>query len=181
MKKTISFFLLAFLPHLGLGDDSNKVSSLFGIDVAPRVSKAEQHFQEGSMYHTGDGVEQDAAKAVEYFKKAAELGHAQAQYNLALCYMNGIGAEQSDTEAVIWLQKAAEQGLAAACYPLGYCYYNLEQYTEAYAWALYAEANGDVRLKQTLDPMYSEEEMAAGQKRFRELKKAAEKKVEKTE
>jgi TPR repeat protein len=177
MKPALTILLFALsLSSFSQADETNATASLFGIDVMPTVPKAEQYFQEGAMYHAGDGVEQNAAKAVDYFKKAAELGHAQAQYNLALCCMNGIGTEQSDTEAVKWLKKAAEQGIAEAYYPLGYCYYNLEQYTEAYAWALFAEAAGDTRLKETLAPMYSEEEIAAGQKMFAELKKATEKK-----
>lgn len=102
------------------------------------------------------------------------MGHARAQFNLGTCYMNGTGVEQNDREAARWFRKAADQDVKEACFPLGLCYYNLEQYTEAYAWALFAEANGDPRLKDMLDPMFSEEEITAGKARLTELKKPLE-------
>ena len=83
--------------------------------------------------------------------------------------MTGDGVEQSDKEAIRWFGQAVRQGLNEAVYPLGICNYNLEQYIEAYAWALVAESNGDMRLKELFVPMYAEEEIAAGRARFEEL------------
>jgi TPR repeat protein len=128
----------------------------------------------GYDYYTGEGVEKDPEKALACFTKAAGLGHSRAQFNLGLCYMNGAGVEQSDKEAAIWFERAVRQDIKEALYPLGICHYSLENYTEAYAWALYAESQGDTRLREMLDPMYSEEEIDAGKTRFRELKKTLE-------
>ncbi len=164
----ISLLLLA---STGRGEETNDHSSLFGITVTQTVSNAEQQFMLGHAYYVGDGVDQDLAKAIACYTKAAELGHAQAQFNLGLCYMQGIGVEPSEAHAEKWFRKAAEQNVIEAFYPLGLCCYNQEQYAEAYAWALAAGAAGDSRLKDMLDPMYSEEEVAAGKKRFEELKK----------
>ena len=37
----------------------------------------------GICYHSGVGVVKDNEKALEYYRKASELGYASAQYNLA--------------------------------------------------------------------------------------------------
>ena len=50
---------------------------------------AESLYTVGLMYHTGDCVEKNMEKAVEYYQKSAELNHAGAQYFLGLCYFNG--------------------------------------------------------------------------------------------
>ncbi len=179
---TLICTLALVLPELGFGEGSNENLSLFGITVTNKTSEAETLFEYGSAYYTGDGAEKNAAKAMEYFKKAAELGHAKAQFNLAMCYMDTEIKEHSDAKAAEWLKKAFDQGVEVALYPLGICYYNLEQYKEAYAWALLAESKGDTRLKAMFDTMFTEEEIAAGKVRFEELKKQlaadAEKKTE---
>ncbi len=41
------------------------------------------------MYIKGDGVEQDYAEAVKWYKKAALQGFADAQFNLAAMYCEG--------------------------------------------------------------------------------------------
>ncbi len=168
MKSCIILLMLStlMLPVTGRGEESNDTSSLFGITVTNTLSEADKQFDLGYAYLTGDGVETNISKAVECYQKAAELGHAKAQFNLGLCYMNGTGVEQSDKNASSWLKKAAAQNVMEALYPLGICFYNLEDYTEAYAWALAAEASGDTRLKEMLDPIYTEEEIAAGRARF---------------
>ena len=43
------------------------------------------------MYANGEGVPQDAAEAVRWFRLAAEQGYASAQYNLGVMYANGRG------------------------------------------------------------------------------------------
>jgi uncharacterized protein len=42
------------------------------------------------MYDNGNGVVQDYAEAVKWYRLAAEQGNAQAQYNLGLMYANGM-------------------------------------------------------------------------------------------
>ncbi len=64
----------------------------------------------GFMYHSGEGVAEDDAQAVEWTRKAAEQGHADAQFNLALAYDEGEGVAEDDAQAVEWYRKAAEQG-----------------------------------------------------------------------
>lgn len=81
-------------------------------------------YELGVRYIEGDGVEQSAEKAVEWFRKSAGQGYAAAQNHLGVCYENGDGVEQSAEKAVMWYRKAAEQGYALAQNNLGVCYYD---------------------------------------------------------
>ena len=71
-------------------------------------------FRLGFMYSIGEGVLEDDAEAVRWYRKAAEQGDAGAQNNLGLMYANGEGVPEDDAEAVRWFHKAAEQGLVNA-------------------------------------------------------------------
>ena len=73
-------------------------------------------------YDTGEGVPQDDAEAVIWYRRAAEQGHAGAQYSLGRMYDIGRGAPEDDAEAVRWFRLAAEQGHAGAQYSLGLMY-----------------------------------------------------------
>jgi alpha/beta superfamily hydrolase len=78
----------------------------------------------GVCYENGDGVENDAAAAVRWYRMAAVAGNAQAQYNLGVCFDNGRGVEKDAVAAVHWYRKAAEAGDVQAQYNLGVCYNN---------------------------------------------------------
>ena len=70
-------------------------------------------------------MEKDAAKAVEWYRKAAKQGSVDAQFNLGECYYEGTGVEKDAAKAVEWFRRAAEQGNdAEAQYYLGAYYYN---------------------------------------------------------
>ena len=56
----------------------------------------------------------DAAKAVLWYRKAAEQGIAAAQFYLGDCYENGYGVPKNSAEAIVWYRKAAEKGYALA-------------------------------------------------------------------
>ncbi len=78
-----------------------------------------------SCYSNGIGITVDYAKAVEYYKKAADLGDAAAENNLGSCYKNGYGGlEKNNKEAFSWYQKAANKGYREAQKNLGICYEN---------------------------------------------------------
>lgn len=66
----------------------------------------------GERFEYGLGVVQDRSKAVEWYRRAAELGHADAQYKLGVCYENEWGVAKDRTEAAKWYRRAAEQGHA---------------------------------------------------------------------
>ena len=100
-------------------------SGMIGITYLTKV--AEQGYVAaqnnlGNYYYHGKGVEQDYAKAAEWYRKAAEQGYAAAQDNIGYLYYHGKGVEQDYAKAAEWYRKAAEQGHASAQNNLGYCY-----------------------------------------------------------
>ena len=64
----------------------------------------------GHMYFQGQGVPQDYANAVEWYRKAAEQNDAQALYNLGVMYVQGRGVPKDLAKALEWIRKAAAQG-----------------------------------------------------------------------
>ena len=62
----------------------------------------------------GEGVEQDLAKAVGWFRRAAEQNHVAAQHLLGLCYAEGEGVPQNRQEALKWLRRSAARGYEPA-------------------------------------------------------------------
>ena len=93
-------------------------------DLRARAEAGEAQAQAslGWKYANGDGVPQDAAEAVRWYRLAAEQGHAQAQAALAGAYALGQGVPQDEVEALTWWRQAAEQGHAAAQTVLGHTY-----------------------------------------------------------
>ena len=49
------------------------------------------------MYYNGQGVDQDYAKALEWYKLAALQGNPQAQFKLGKMFNNGQGVDQDYT------------------------------------------------------------------------------------
>ena len=78
-------------------------------------------------------MDQSYAKAVEWYRKAAEQGNATAQTNLGYMYAEGRGVDQSYAKAVEWYRKAAEQGDALAQNKLGYMYAEGQGVDQSYA------------------------------------------------
>ena len=60
------------------------------------------------MYSQGQGVQQDYAEAVKWYRRAVEQGYADAQGNLGTMYFNGRGVQQDYAEAVKWTRRAAK-------------------------------------------------------------------------
>ncbi len=98
---------------------------------------ARAQFYVGRMYDRGFGVNQDYAKALEWYRKSAEQGDASAQNNLGSMYDHGDGVEENDYEAVKWYRKSAEQGTALAQKNLGYMYANGEGLEQSYEQAAF--------------------------------------------
>ncbi len=68
----------------------------------------------GTAYASGQGVPQDYAKALQYYRQAAAANDALAQYNIGLLYEMGRGVPQDLPGAVRFYLQAAKQGVAQA-------------------------------------------------------------------
>ena len=66
------------------------------------------------MHEHGQGVKQNYAEAVKWYRTAAEQSHASAQHNLGVMYANGQGVQQDFSKAVVWFEKAASKGFDPA-------------------------------------------------------------------
>ena len=64
----------------------------------------------GWMYADGEGVVEDDAEAVRWYRLAADQGHAGAQHNLGLMYANGEGVLQDNVTAHMWFNIAGANG-----------------------------------------------------------------------
>lgn len=67
-------------------------------------------YMSGIMTMQGQGTPANAAKAIEFFKQAAELGHTDAQYVLGQSYWYGVGVRPSKALARKWLELARDNG-----------------------------------------------------------------------
>jgi TPR repeat protein len=109
----------------------------------------------GVIYRFGNGVPENDAEAVKWFRLAAEQGVALAQYNLGFMYNSGDGVPENDVEAVKWFRLAAEQGDARGQSGLGFMYDSGQGVPQnnirAYVWYSVAAAQGQEAAKRVRD------------------------------
>ena len=124
----------------------------------------------GFMYDNGEGVPENDAEAVKWFRKAAEQGNAAAQFNLGIMLEKGEGVPENDAEAFKWYKKAAEQGDASAQSKLGFMYGTgkgvPENSIRAYVWFSMAKTQGDTGAASNIDilkPQMTPQQIADGQ------------------
>jgi TPR repeat protein len=67
---------------------------------------------------------EDAFRARNWYRKAAEQGHTRAQHSLASLYLWGQGGARDPETAAYWLERAAEQGVVEAQVKLAALYAN---------------------------------------------------------
>ena len=105
----------------------------YGLGVDEDDAKAMEWYRKaaekglvGNRDHGDDNVE-----ALEWYRKAAEKGNAKAMYKLGMMYeYYNQGVEQDDAKALEWYRKAAEKGNAKAMYELGMMYEYYDQGVE---------------------------------------------------
>ena len=94
-------------------DALNGIVEVFGVDIG---SAGQNLYKTGMSLLEGKDGERDARRAVEFLRKAANMGIADAQYQLAECWNEGIsesnwlGACKDRSEAISLYKAAAEQG-----------------------------------------------------------------------
>ncbi len=74
-----------------------------------------------NVYYYG---KKDYASAVEFYKKAAELGNPASMNSLGVCYSFAKGVEKDPQKSLEWYTKAAEGGYGNAMLNLGMMYQN---------------------------------------------------------
>ena len=115
---------------------------------------AEAQVNLGLKYDTGEGVVQDAAEAIRWYRLAADQGNANAQYILGVRFESGRGVPQDDAEAIRWLHLAVDQGDPEAQVFLG-IKYELgagvsQDYAEAIRWYRLAGDRGKAATSEML-------------------------------
>ena len=133
----------------------------------------------GLMYEFGQGVAQDYAEAVSWYRKAANQGDADGQFNLGLMYDLGQGVAQDYAEAVSWYRKAANQGYATAQNNLGTMYEHGQGVAQnaVIAYALYnlsasndpSQSNKALSNRQTISRLMTESQVKKGQELTRRM------------
>lgn len=150
-------------------------SAAMAVEPEPPASgepdDAESLYERGQQLALGDGTRRDSAAAIEYYRRAAELGHAAAQYRLAAAYHYGEGIGKDPALAATWYRRAAEQGFTMAQRNLGNLYLRGEGVTQdkvqALAWlSLVAVRGSDIDRQQ--------QEQLAGSLSEAELERARE-------
>lgn len=96
----------------------------------PKQSKIEkkplwkEYWEIADNYFSGNGVKKDRTMALQYMRKAAEMGKdAKVQYTVGYFYYLGIGTPVDYKEANKWFRLSAAQGYVDAIYILGLNYY----------------------------------------------------------
>ena len=86
-----------------------------------RAGEPESQYYLGEIHEGGVGREIgiDYARALDWYRRAAEQGHARAQRRLAKLYSDGRGTQADPHRAFQWLRRAADNGDVVAQYRLG--------------------------------------------------------------
>ncbi|MGA9450137.1 MAG: tetratricopeptide repeat protein, partial [Verrucomicrobiia bacterium] len=161
LRWTLLFVLmLPIIPLFGQAQETNHVADKFdpvqsgavpvdevraqfeATKAKAETGDAQAQYNLGHYFANGQGVAQDYAEAVKWYRKAAEQGNADGQFELGRCYANGQGAARDKVEAVKWFRKAAEQGFAQAQCELAMQLGFLGDQNEGIKWLREAAQNG---------------------------------------
>jgi len=125
------------------------------VDWAALLQKAEDgdpdaqwevadRFYNGCRDERGDVlVEASSEKAVEWFRKSAELGYSAAQNNLGIMLGNGDGVEKNSELALYWLKRAWRGGDPCAPKNIAITYREQGNLKRAFHWFQKCAATGD--------------------------------------
>ena len=95
---------------VGPGVSLSKINSSLAIpacldDLKRYPDASRLIFQTGRAYHNARNFE----KALEFYKRAADLGYQQSVTAVGTIYYNGLGVPKDEELGVIWFRKAADQ------------------------------------------------------------------------
>ena len=117
----MSYYRMGQLTEQGRGvaKDAAEAKFLYGVAAAELdvfAQKGDPYSQNtlALMYENGKGVAQNYAKAVQWYRHAANQDFAEAQFNVGRMFAAGYGVDKNDLEAMSWFRRAAQQGYAKA-------------------------------------------------------------------
>jgi len=76
----------------------------------------------GARYLSGEEIQQDTEKALQWFRKAAKHGSVDAMYALGKMFHDGFAVKGNPKTAAKWYRTAASNGQPDAMYKLAYMY-----------------------------------------------------------
>lgn len=127
------------------------------------------------MYSNGQGVAEDKAEGLRWFKLAAAQGDADAQRSIGFMYKSGIVVTQDFAEALRWFKLAAEQGDATAMADIGGMYAlgkdPILNIVKSHMWFNLSAAQGrelSAKARDALNKIMTSQEIATAQKLARE-------------
>jgi len=94
----------------GSAGRSPQPKSLGELEELATAGNADAQWQMGVRCHDGEGVPQDDARAVQWFRLAAEQGNVAAQGALGAYYWRGRGVPSDLAKAYLWSAIAMAQG-----------------------------------------------------------------------
>ncbi|MFI5337576.1 MAG: hypothetical protein ACHQ5A_12375, partial [Opitutales bacterium] len=129
-------------------------------DLRARAEQGDPEAQNtlGNNYTSGQGVAQNYAEALKWYKAAAEKGFAAAQFNLGLAHELGRGVPVDEKQAFRYYMMAAEQGFGPAQFNVGNMYAAGravgQDYFEANVWYKQAAEKGVIEAQYNLGLIY---------------------------
>lgn len=121
---------------------------------------ATAYYYLGKMYAEGLGVEQDTAKAVEYYQKAEKMYNIDAAYELAQVLLKEAkdSSDEKFSAGLDYLKRSAYAGQADALLQLGEMYENGTfvdlDYKSAFGFYLMSALKGNARAQFKLSVLY---------------------------
>ena len=116
-----------------------------------KVDDTYAFFLMGSYYSYGlNGLPQDSAKAIEFFRKAGKFGHN----NIGHAYYNGEGVERDEKMASHYYELSAMEGNVVARYNLGINEENAGNYDRALKHYMIAVRGGYTPSVKAIQQMY---------------------------
>ena len=80
-------------------------------------------YEMGYIYENGDGLQQDAGQAAQWYLKAADLGDAAGEAAVGQLYESGNQVAENWDTAVLWYMRSAQQGNRMGEFRLGRSYH----------------------------------------------------------
>jgi len=146
----------------GIGLEKNSLKSKILFEEVYSSALEKENFDRniqcllGNIYYEGNGVEKNIQKAIEYYKKSADVGNPEASYYLSKVY----SSQKKNTEQEQCLVIAAELGYIDAQYDLGVKYVGKvtkgveKNIGQGLKWLKIASNNGDNRASYFLGDLF---------------------------